>query len=235
MSTSKIIERIKKILTLANCPGATEGEIQAATAKAQLLLEQHQLSMMDVLSADDASEETVKELEIHTDMKRLSINTRLIVSGVAKSFQCHMVFKRMRSGRLIFSFIGLPEDTQVAAQMYDMLSGRLPKMGRDRAYTHGCDTTGATRAFVTAYILGAMQAIKARLERERAAREAANCQVTALVVRKDELIQGYMDKNYKDLKGVPKSRCKIDIAGQHAGYEDGSTMGLNRPIAQGKE
>src|ERR1035437_7843019 len=107
MGKSPIIEKIKKLLALAN--SSNEHEAALAAGHAQRLLAEHNLAMADI----EAAHKPDKADNVDTVVsKSLPKWVRLLSAGVSSAFDCQAIH-HPATGKM--TFIGVGSDVQVAA------------------------------------------------------------------------------------------------------------------------
>jgi hypothetical protein len=152
----KLIERIRKLLALANSPN--ENEAAAAMEKAQSLLAEHNLNMDEVAEKNATGPKVTvdSELKSHSRPWRRQLGTAL-----AKLYFCDYFFSFTYETRKNgfgyqrwdkHNFVGAPHNVAVAKMMFDYLTKtverlatesakRVPAKERSRyvnAFQHGC-------------------------------------------------------------------------------------------------
>ena len=116
MEKAQIIEKIKKLLALAN--SCNEHEAALAAGHAQRLLSEHNLAMADI----DAAHQPDKADSIETIVsKSLPKWLRHLSSGVGSAFDCQAIH-HPATGKM--TFIGVGADVQVA--VYPLSVSRPP-------------------------------------------------------------------------------------------------------------
>ena len=149
----KVMDRVKKMLALGNCEGATEAERETALRMAYKILAKHNLSMSD-LPADSIVEVRLRnEMTISADKW-----SRNVCQSVAKLFFCHYFFKRTNtSGKDIHVFVGLQSNTVTAMNMSDFLVKAIKREAR-RLYKSPTSPEGRS------FCVGTMATIHERVE-----------------------------------------------------------------------
>ncbi len=193
------IEQIKKLLALANCPGATAGDIQAAMGRVAHLAAKNNVSDVEI---EKASREN------GTEGVRISVNPKDMVDEVAFtassmgrwdkwlgiavenscSVKCYIGWCREK-GQTAIRFFGLPQDVAVAKELFAFAR---KSMGRcTRNYGKDCRSARVTwrpaqqRTFKDGFCMGLIEAAK---ERTLDASEKTEVEVagsTALVLVSD--------------------------------------------------
>src|SRR5665647_2084435 len=120
MDKLPIIEKIKKLLSLAN--SSNEHEAALAAGHAQRLLSEHNLAMADI----EASHKPDKADKVETTVsKSLPKWLRHLSAGVSTAFDCQAIH-HPATGKM--SFIGVGADVQVAAYTFAYLDRTVRKL-----------------------------------------------------------------------------------------------------------
>ena len=117
----KIIERVKKMMALANCTGAAEGERDNALRMAYNLLAKYNLSMSQVEAHDNTPQE---ERESQKAKFVVYPWARQIASLVGSLFFCNYYFMRSATGKQAdHVFIG--KASNVATPVHERVCGQV--------------------------------------------------------------------------------------------------------------
>ena len=155
MNRSLIIEKIKKLLALAN--SSNEHEAALAAGHAQRLLSEHNLAMADIEAAhkpDKADRvETVVSKSLPKWLRHLS-------AGVSTAFDCQAIH-HPATGKL--TFIGVGADVQIAAYTFTYLDRTVRKLCADYMKRHVVSTMANRHRELMrqSYYLGAVSTINA--------------------------------------------------------------------------
>jgi len=134
---NKVLERIKKMLALANDPGATEGERETALRMAYNLLAKHNLSMGDI--PKDGVQEPREQDEVTISADKWA---RHVASAVGKLFFCKYFFYRTASaGRDRHCFVGRASNVATATYMAEYLIKAIKREASKR-YTSPTSPNG---------------------------------------------------------------------------------------------
>ena len=121
MAENPIIEKIKKLLALAN--SCNEHEAALAASHAQRLLSEHNLAMADIEAAVPRPESADK-LDVAVS-KTLPKWVRHLSAGVCTAFDCQAIH-HPATGRL--TFIGVGADVQIAVYTFAYLDRTVRKL-----------------------------------------------------------------------------------------------------------
>jgi len=218
-----IIEKIKKLLALAN--SSNEHEAALAASHAQRLLSEHNLAMADI----EATHKPDSADKVETTVSRtLSKWLRHLSAGVSSAFDCQAVH-HPATGKM--TFIGVGADAQIAAYTFAYLDRTVRKLCSSYM-KHQVSPTLANRhreLMRQSYYLGAVSTINTRL-REQKVRTPVN--TSALVLVKEGLIRQAMNE-IGNLRTVRSRRSYISADAYAKGQSDGRQIGIHQGIDGG--
>lgn len=219
---NKIIERIKKLLALAECAGASDGEASNAAEKAHALLAEYNLSLSDI-----TTEEQKAVIETF-NYSGVSVWKHHVWQAVAKLHFCDYAFSIKRGNSTVRFLIGRPVNIEsarlVAEYLCDAVNTEARKAGKGKGkqwatqFKRGCSFTIAHRLYAKLY-----EAKDGKTESETG---------TALALR--PVYEKTESENAERLAalGVKAERQKrvVDDDALRAGMDAGANINLNRPI-----
>lgn len=215
-----IIEKIKKLLALANDAGASEGERDNALRMAHGLLAKHNLDMSQVKASQQC-----EGREEHMNPTWGMLWCRNLSNHVAKLFFCEYYYGHKINGtKMQHHFVGKSSNVVTAALMADFLIHSILKECRSRSW-HNLSVE--TRSFA----MGATRMVGERVAKLMKSPEGVG-ESTALVVQ--NLYQSEQEANEAFLKArgtslvSTKSRSTaVDGYAYAAGKDYGSKVGLD--------
>lgn len=221
MDNSPIIEKIKKLLALAD--SSNEHEAALAAGHAQRLLSEHNLAMADI----EAAHKPDRADKIDTAVaKSLPKWLRHLSGGVSSAFDCQAIHNPA-AGRL--TFIGVGADVQIAAYTFAYLERTIRTLCS--AYIKGhIDSTTANRhreLMRQSYYLGAVSTITARLREQKTRTPVTS---GALVPVKEGLIRQTLNE-IGNVRTMRSRRSYVNGDAYDRGRTDGSEVGLHRGIS----
>lgn len=148
---NKILARIKKMLALANCEGATEQERDTAMTMAQNLLAKHNLSMTDLPPDSHTEAREQQQFTMCGD-----IWMRGLAGSVAKLYFCSYYFMRVASCKDTHVFFGKQSNVVTAQYMAEFL---LKSVKREASRRYKSPTSPEGRSFC----VGATEVIRRRI------------------------------------------------------------------------
>ena len=235
MNTQKILEKIQKLMSLADSPN--ESEAQSAMDKAQALMVQYNISISDISVSDESNdiiEDSIKETG------RLSSWESVLMSAVAKVNYCDaFVTRSRRAGKTKLVMVGKPHHVAIAKAMFDYLSATVERECKRVKTENPIDTVG--RSWSASFKLGCASRIASRLKEKMESMKSQGIPevaVTALVVvdsfrKADQDIQKYHAQAGR--KFGKASKCSFSNgAGYSAGQSAGNSVSLNAQVKSGK-
>jgi hypothetical protein len=170
---NKVLDRIKKMMALANCDGATEGERAAALKMSFNLLAKHNLSMVDV----DARNSTPQE---NRESQKATFVVypwaRQIAGLVGDLFFCNYYYMRSNSGKqATHVFIGKESNAVTAQYMSEFV---VKSVCREAARLYGSAITPEARCFA----IGVVATLRTRIREMKDAMTAESGKGTELAL-----------------------------------------------------
>lgn len=218
--TAPIIDKIKKLLALAN--SSNEHEAALAAGHAQRLLSEHNLAMADV----DATIKPDKADKVEIIVpKKLSKWLRHLTSSVGTAFDCQTVHYP-ETGKMVF--IGVGADVEIASYTFSYLNRVVRKLCTNYVRHHVDNRiTGRNRELLKqSYLLGATSTIAIRLREQKIQTPITS---TKLVPVKEGLIKQTMSELGK-LHTVRSRKSYINVEAYGKGQNDGRQVGINKGI-----
>lgn len=223
MSNEKVIERVKKLLALAQSNNANESE--SAMLKAQELLAKHKLQMKDI-EVNDSSNDVLDEKSDfeYTIRSQWKGNLALVIS---ENFGCdayvNIKRKNGRKNKLQLCFIGEYENIEMVKIVYEyalkVCDERIKELQKGNK-RNGLSTSGIQQNYGIGFTMGLRDKYKEQLRKN---------QEWGLMVLKSEAVINYT--NNKNL-GKSKSKTKY-IQNEHFsdGYSDGKNFTTKNVLA----
>lgn len=221
MENSPIIEKIKKLLALAN--SSNEHEAALAAGHAQRLLSEHNLAMADIEAAHKPDKADKVETAVSKSLPKW---LRHLSAGVSTAFDCQAVH-HPATGRL--TFIGVGADVQIAAYTFTYLDRTVRKLCATYMKGHVASTTANRHRELMrqSYYLGAVSTITARLREQKVQTPVTT---GALVVVKEGLIRQAMNE-IGNLRTMHSRRSYINTDAYNRGQTDGGQVGIHHGIS----
>lgn len=231
---SSVLDKVRKLLRLAESPNANEAA--AAAAKAQSLIDEHNLSAallsLDEGATDDEDIEDFSRKGAPLDEQPVLHRWRLsLASAVARANGCRVYF----SGGSI-ALVGRPSDAETTRYLFGYLAREVERL---------CDKEGrgCGRTWRNNYRLGVVDTIANKLyaERQKFVSEqravAAAAADTQALVRVNQALE-VVEKRGKDVSAWMKQNLKLyagssssaryDNSAREAGRKAGRSIVINR-------
>lgn len=220
MDQALIIEKIKKLLALAN--SSNEHEAALAASHVQRLLSEHNLAMTDI----EASHKPDRADKVETTVaKTLPKWLRNLSAVVSIAFDCQAVHYHT-TGKM--TFIGVGADAQVAAYTFIYLDRTVRKLCVNYMKNHiPINLPNRQRELMRqSYYLGAVSTINASLKQQKTETPVTT---GALVPIKESLIRQTMSE-IGNLRKMHSRRSYINSEAYYKGQADGRQIGINLGI-----
>jgi hypothetical protein len=250
--TAKIIDRIKKLLALAE--SGNEHEAAAAAARAQSLLQLHQLEMAQIVGTvgrDSKGEIRMAHVPFLGAARAILAGKNpygtvrsswevLLGGYVARAFFCEILYSQIN-----LEFIGREVDLEVATYTYAVLAKRIEDLAQIRTREFGAryqekygvsyrHATGPShpKAFRMSWIEGAVLGVAATLKEqsERFRNEHGKETAYALVSQRGEEVKAIRDQHSTGTFSTASNRT--NIAARTAGYIEGKSMQIQAGIGE---
>ena len=224
-----ILDKVKKLLALANDSGASEGERDNALRMAHGLLAKHNLDMTDL-----QQHLQIEDREEYMNETFGMVWCRQVSNSIAKLFFCKYYFGGKVNGtKMRHHFVGKTSNAGTAALMAEYVISSILKECRGR-WKH--NLAPESRSFAK----GAAARINERVNEMIKEAKPEGSGSTSLVVV--ELYKTEADANEAFLKASGISlitkktaNTKVDITAYRAGNEFGGKIGLNNQVTSGKQ
>lgn len=218
MASTKIIEKIKKILALARDPAATPDEAATAAAMAQKLMQQHQLEEADLVEKGHIKLDPIS-YEIFYQSARTDTWIQNLANSLAPAFSCIVLLSTGRG----LGVVGRPDNREAFKFTFEYLKQTIHNMA-----TRSCPSHVHGRRWTNSYGVGCAVKIHQRIKEERAALKAAADAMDGnaiILVKEEALVQEFVKTQMNTKKGSP-SQADFDASGYRQGYIDGDKVNL---------
>ena len=220
MDNSAIIEKIKKLLALAN--SSNEHEAALAAGHAQRLLSEHNLAMADIEAAHRPDKADKVETAVSKSLPKW---LRHLSAGISTAFDCQAIH-HPATGKM--TFIGVGADVQIAAYTFTYLDRTIRKLCGTYMKLHvGSTIANRHRELMRqSYYLGAVSTITARLREQK---EQTPVTTGALVPVKEGLIRQAMNE-IGNVRTMHSRRSYVNSDAYSSGQTDGGQVGIHHGI-----
>jgi hypothetical protein len=232
---AKLLERVRKLLALAG-NNANENEAAAAAEKAQALLVEHNLSMLDI---DNLADDETKDIGVDNSIITSSNPWRRpLAVQVAKLYFCEYFYSSTRGSKNIHSFVGKKHNIEVAKMMFMYLLEAIDRLAREGAKGLPIKEQSPYRvAFRGACTKRLCQRIMERIEaakRGEIKSETTGSNLPALASmydRSQNALTKYIEKNVGGMRMKRTSlSTHLHSKGASDGYAAGNRIGLDQQV-----
>lgn len=235
---SKIVEKIQKLLSLAN--SSNENEAKSATNKANELLLKYNLNLQEV--EDHQNEygiqniaETGLTIKPHqnmiTDLLQKYFFVKILIGRkyVGTSSGKWAYYKPARSQyKKIIKLVGTSENCQIAAYIFSYLNEAYPRLFQE--YYELNSHVEKTNSHKSSYWLGLTKGISKMLDETKWKVQNE----TGLVLKSDPKLREFLDKHSDGTYGG-SSGSEIDPDIFKDGVRDGKKLTLRKPLETDRE
>jgi hypothetical protein len=227
-----VIEKLKKILALANCKGAQPGEVEAAMAKAREIALQNEIELSSIdLNSEEKTKDAfnvTSDASLRTRSKFKQPYHRWIFSVLQTVFKVtviehsHNTYNGVVVSRI--TLVGAEVDVAIAKEVFTYLEGIFPATFR-RFITAGQLVERA------AHMNGCYRGLYFGIVEANKKEEAKMTQTGnwALVVRKKEdLVKAKVAEMFPNLKNSRNTKREMSAYAEGLGYEKGKAINLRQ-------
>ena len=228
--SEKILEKVRKLLAMANHENANETERDTALRQAHALLTKHGLDMVHVQNHEREKQDPRGEFK-HEDW---SIPwTRSVRAAIAKLFMCNYYYgEKINGTRQYHYFVGRESNATTAEYMSIFVVGSILKEGRLR---YGHNLCAETRAFGEGAAHRLHQRVEQLISNKIQEVQASTGKGLALIDLRTEEEAGNADfvKGWNLKKAVARN-TKLDARAFRAGQAHADSIGLNVQVSTTK-
>lgn len=229
--TTKVLERVKKMLNLGRDAGATEAERETAMRMAHKLLLKHNLDLATV-DASTAAKDDPRAEAIATYYGRPW--ARVVSHAIARLFFCEYIYVSATNAKdTRHCFIGRESNTGTAIAMSRWLVEAIAKEARKRNEHEGDGDNAWKRSFC----IGAAVAVSHRVDRmiNEASKAVTAAPGTALVVANLYAVEqatnkALVEKQYPKLGKGRNGKSTGSNEAASAGRAYGNSVNLNQQV-----
>jgi hypothetical protein len=221
----KVVARLLKLQALAENPGATEGERDAAVRSLGRIMFKYGISDRDLSSAEVVDSAMIKEdvpYMTGSGKRRMLWEVR-IGNKMSRVFDCLAVSDYKNDGSPFLCIMGMRADVEIASYFFKFL--RRTVYASSRQYS----TKVSAR---NTYAFGMVKRLGERLEEAYKYRDmvAEESDCMDLVHVKKGAVKEYKENEYPDTVKGPKAQLGGSRADYMAGMAAGEGVSLARPI-----
>lgn len=227
MSDHKVLEKVRKLLAMANHENANEHERDTAMRQAHALLTKHGLDMVSVAEHEREKLDPRGDF-VHEDWSMPW--TRGVRQAIAKLFMCDYILgEKINSTRQRHFFIGRASNATTAEYMSVFVVGSILKEGRSR---YGHNLSPETRAFGEGAASRLLQRVEEMIYEKMQEVQVSDGKGLALVnLRTSEESDNLAYTADWGVKTVARRKSHIDEEAYSAGHTHADTIGLNVQVS----
>lgn len=227
MSDTKILEKVRKLLAMANHENANETERDTAMRQAHALLTKHGL---DMASVDEHMKEKIDPRGdfVHEDWSMPWTNS--VRSAIAKLFMCsYFTGEKINGTRRRHHYVGRGSNATTAEYMSTFVVGAILKEGRAR---YGHNLCPGTRSFGEGAASRLHQRIDEMIKTKVEEVQMSEGKGLALIDLRTAEDSGNGDfvKDWK-IRQNPVRRSSLDGSAYRAGSAHANSIGLNVQVS----
>lgn len=235
----RILERVRKMMRLANDAAATDGERDNALRMAHATLAKYNLKMAQADVNDGGSQKGEKRTDGAFNLREFAW-MRTVAMVVGELFFCSFFFVPYKPKHATYCFVGSEANVFTAVEMAQYVIGSINREATKRAVEVGETPRGT---YWRDFCKGAMIRVAHRCKELRAAaanehapaETAAKTPGTAVVLasvyeNERKLNDAYIKEMVGNLKTRTSKQQKPRTAGYNQGYEYGGGIGLQRQV-----
>jgi hypothetical protein len=170
----RIIRIIRKLQNVQVEKGFSPAEAAGAMEKASQLLQEHQLSLVEIEESGPKLNEALGETVVNTRRRRRNPGESLLTSAVAAGCDCRVIFT-YQDRNYCYAFIGYQSDIEVAKYLFEYLRDGLTAEADRQARAQGLSKSALVR-YRNNFLMAASGEIRKRLKAEK---EKADAEETA--------------------------------------------------------
>lgn len=254
----KLLQKIKKLLTLGNDQAASEHEAQSALKKANMLLMKNNLSVKDISISSIKSEitETDKDDLIFGLKKEEGVWEKHLISTLCHYNLCQAIIhkpKRSNIGKV--SIVGKDHNVDIVLYMYDVAHTTFRQLSKDKYNAHRKQVLdqyrdqyterqllkmkkmGYRMPWIRTYLKGCCIGLQKKLaaQKQQVMSETANDDNNSnkyemVVVNTNDAIEQFLNEKYSNLKN---SSTKMNVRDSHGALSKGIKDGKNAKLHRG--
>lgn len=225
---NKILDRVRKLLALANDDAATEGERDNALRMAHATLMKHQLTLEYL----DAFEREKEDPRGRMDVEGWNLVwCRTLRGTIARMFFCrYIIGGKINATRGRHIYVGRSSNTATAAYMSEWIIKSILKEA-DRAFGHRLTPKGRE------FCIGATEKLEERVKEillasQQQVREAGSALVVVDLMRtENDANKEWLANNLRTKKTNLTQKRNANSEAYNAGREYGGKINLNKQIA----
>lgn len=244
---SKILSKIRKLLAMANDPGASENEVMVASRKAQKLMMEHNIteSNIQLNLSDFGADDILDNNEVGYEKESFA---RGILHSLAEQYMCKLlILTGYRNSVRGYRIVGELGNVELVKESYTIVVEKFRSLAEPRYKEYYKKTKAEVkellgywdakhaekmgmiqprRVWIPSYLLGCAKGLQEQIEQETNDNltEVEKKSKYALIVRKHtDMINEFIKEEYGKLGECKTKTSKIFGGAYHEGRADGRT------------
>ena len=224
---SKLLDRIKALLSKTVENGCTEAEAMSALSMAQAMMDAYEVTAEDL--AETEKENAIKETM--KDMRDPHHIRRSLCVGIAQFTNTKVYSNQPRPQKFKYNFVGLKADVEFAIWLTETLTMFVQKELKNYIWSNDYTSLppAEKRRIINGFVIGATNRINERLN-ELSVQASPTVNGTALMVIKDQLINRKMQELGLNLRQPRARGSRINDNSFQAGKAAGDRASFGRPV-----
>jgi|AKZA01.1.fsa_nt_gi Protein of unknown function (DUF2786). len=197
-----VIEKIKKLLSIAGDFNASENEILTATKQANKLMVRHKIDSAELVG-EEISEQKVEMLHFHDGYSGYIYYPLQIL---AEFNRCKALYRgKINTNQCEFTVFGLKKDLDLLSPMCDALILYLNKKIKDlKQNKNNPDFRIYKKSYLVGFSRGLQEILEANLVEEKAMSTMDDAKFELLVVGVPVLVKNYITESIKPETRTPR-------------------------------
>lgn len=228
METERIMERVRRLLALANDPAASDNEQRIALEQAQRLMDRHAIEQWQFEKDHDDIEIIRKKIDLETNPCNRFMASLAYIVARGNCCRATYWFRKAGNGRSVITGItlyGVRSDVDKTEAIWTAMETSRAVMWRERART--TRNAKANAAWRNGYYQGFQEEIAHRYEILRREMESDDTGRELVAVRSDQ-VDAWIEANVTFAAKHPKlaRTARASRAAYRHGREDGSRQAI---------
>ncbi len=162
MENNEVLNKIKKLLSLANDKAAFDGEVDGALRAVRNLMLKHNIEQADVDAHDPSKAQQTKFARRQTDSLGKDLSTweaylMVAICELIGTIKCYRTYNKTAEGFTVIYFYGPEQDTETAKQMFIEWTEIIATMARMKFKTV---FRGDGRSYAEGFAVGLQTKVK---------------------------------------------------------------------------
>jgi hypothetical protein len=223
-----ILEKVRKLLALANDAGASEGEIENALMFAQKLMMKHSIEQSEVeMCVNDVNYTDVPNPWVYGESKSFAGS---LLNIIAKSNACRMIIRGSGDSKY-YTLVGFKEDREVTLASFEQTLASVRVLGKKRFKES--DKKASFVKFYISYLAGFNLGLYLKLEENKKVVFAIAAEAMTydlMIVKKDALLADFIADEFGRLGKTKSRNVNLNMGAFNSGKSDGSQSSTTKQL-----